>query len=251
MSGSGTTTIGTGVTLTMATYATKNLSRMLVNNGKVQHSAGYLQFAGNGTLVNSAGKTYNLKGTANLYCIGSNNTINNAGSFNVQTDQDPEFHGVFNSSGSLNIFTGVFHIDGGGTNTGARNIAEGAILTYRADYTHGAGSTSGGTGILVFNGGNADDQRGLEQRFVCAAPAGDADGFGQPDHERAVQLGRGNDDGDGECDDRAGWQAGPGDGRQSRAQPEHRQQGTVRFPERRVAPGRHRRSPTRRAGRLC
>jgi hypothetical protein len=60
---------------------------------------------------------------------------------------------ALNNSGSLNVAGNVFDLDGGGTNTGVRNIALGCVLNYRASYTHGTGSTLQGSGIVNFNGG--------------------------------------------------------------------------------------------------
>ncbi len=154
MSGAGTTTIGPGVIWSMTTNSTKVLGRTLVNNGRINHTAGVLQFSGGGTLDNSAGMMYNLDNTASLSATGSNNTINNDGIFNKQTGGSTiQIAAVFNNTGTLNLFDGVLDIDGGGTNSGVRNMAVGTILSYRADYTHAAGSTASGSGTLTFNGG--------------------------------------------------------------------------------------------------
>ncbi len=153
MNGTGTTTVSPGITLQIESFATKNLGRTLTNNGRIEHSLGYLQLNGNGTLNNSAGHTYNMTQTADLYSMGSGNSFNNAGTFNSHTTADPFVTCPFNNSGTLNIFTGTFDIDGGGTNSGPRNIAAGAQLRYHASYTHAAGSTTLGSGLFILNGG--------------------------------------------------------------------------------------------------
>jgi hypothetical protein len=152
MSGTGTTTVANGVILTMSTTSTRTLSRPLVNNGRINHSAGSLFFGGGGTLTNNATKVYELTGNTFLSNTGTN-TFSNAGIFNDHSTNDQTFGFIFNNSGQFNIFGTTVRVDGGGTNTGARNLAAGTILHYRANYTHGAGSTSAGSGILSFNGG--------------------------------------------------------------------------------------------------
>ncbi len=153
INGTGTTTVSNGITLTLDSFATKNLGRTLTNSGHIEHTVGYLQWTGNATLNNSAGHSYNLGDLANIYSMGSGNVMNNAGVFNSHSSQAPFFTGIFNSSGTLNIFTGTFSIDGGGTNSGVRNLAAGTTLTYHASYTHAAGSTTNGSGLLNLNGG--------------------------------------------------------------------------------------------------
>ena len=154
MSGSGTTTVGAGVTLTMATGSTKGLGRTLVNNGAINHSAGALQFLGSGTLVNSAARRYTASGTAQIIATGSGNVINNAGIFSKEGSGTLIVQPEFNNLGALNLVGGILNIDGGGTNSGARNILSGTTLNYRDNYTHAAGSTLAGSGSVNFDGGN-------------------------------------------------------------------------------------------------
>lgn len=154
ISTSGTVTVNPGITLTMTSFATKTIANCtFVNNGTINHDTGFFQLFGNATFNNNPGKTYNLSGLANLYATGGGNTFTNAGTLNITTNQNPDFTGVFNNSGTLNVATGQFFLDGGGTNSGPRTIAAGALLAYRADYTHAAGSTATGAGALVFYAG--------------------------------------------------------------------------------------------------
>jgi autotransporter-associated beta strand protein len=153
MVGTGTTTLAAGRTLTMNTVSSKGLGRTLVNNGTINHSAGALQFLGGGTLVNNAGKHYNLTGAAQMPATGSNNAINNAGVFAKDTATTVNIQAAFNNTGALNLIQGILNLDGGGTNTGARNILLGTTLDYRASYTHGAGSTLAGSGSVNLEGG--------------------------------------------------------------------------------------------------
>jgi hypothetical protein len=153
LTGAGATTIGSASVVTMNTAGTRTLSRSLTNNGRINHSAGVFQFAGSGTLNNSAGQVYNMMATASMLATGANNTFNNAGVFNDQTASTISLNLVFNNSGQLNVYGGVLNLDGGGTNTGTRNLAAGAVLNYRAGYTHAAGSNLAGSGTMNFAGG--------------------------------------------------------------------------------------------------
>jgi hypothetical protein len=153
LTGAGSTTIGSASIVTMNTGGTRMLSRTLTNNGRINHSAGLLQFTGSGTLNNAAGHIYNLTASATMAASGSNNTINNAGVINDQTSSTISLNLVFNNSGQLNVYGGVLNLDGGGTNSGTRNLASGAVLNYRAGYTHAGGSNVAGSGTMNFVGG--------------------------------------------------------------------------------------------------
>lgn len=153
MTGSGQTVIGSGTTANLTTSGTKGLGRTLVNNGTINHSAGALRFLGNATLSNSSGRTYAISGTAQITSAGTGNSISNAGVFRKDASVTVTIAITFNNTGALNLVSGILNLDGGGTNSGARNILSGTTLNYRASYTHAAGSTLAGSGSVNFDGG--------------------------------------------------------------------------------------------------
>lgn len=152
MTGAGQTTIAFGASATLSTPGTKTLGRTFVNNGVVTHSGGSLSFIG-ATFTNAAGRPFSSSGVAPLISSSGTNVFTNAGTFNKSGASTLNISVRFDSSGALNVFDGIVNLDGGGTNTGPRNVAQAGTLSYRASYTHGAGSTLAGSGSVNLEGG--------------------------------------------------------------------------------------------------
>lgn len=153
MTGAGQTVIGSGATASLSGAGTKGLGRTLTNNGTISHAAGALRFLGSATLSNSAGRPYTVSGTGQLTATGTGNTISNAGVFRKEASGTVTIAVTFNNTGTLNLVNGILNIDGGGTNSGPRNILAGTTLNYRASYIHAAGSTLAGSGSVNLDGG--------------------------------------------------------------------------------------------------
>ncbi len=154
MSGTGSLTIGASSTATL--NGSLDFNRNITNAGVVNWTGGDLAGLGGAAITFTNIGTFNAGPSGNSHFSGNNtaNTFVNAGTFNKTGLATVDFNNcIFNSAGTLNVFGGVLDIDGGGTNTGARNTAAGATLSYRASYTHGAGSTANGSGFMLFNGG--------------------------------------------------------------------------------------------------
>jgi hypothetical protein len=152
MAGTGQTIIALGGVANLTTSSTKTLQRVLVNNGVINHSGGALRLLG-GTVTNAAGRPYNASGIAPITSGGGINLFNNAGVFRKSGTGTITIGVPFDNGGTLSVLAGILNLDGGGTNTGARNISAGATLAYRASYTHAAGSTLAGSGDVNFDGG--------------------------------------------------------------------------------------------------
>ncbi len=150
MSGAGSTIVALGGTLNITGGVT--LSRTLIDDGTINHSAGSLALNG-GTLVTQPLRKYHFSGTASIDASGGTNLITNSGVFNKQTTGTSLIAIRFDNAGTVNVLSGTLRLDGDGTNTGKRNIAAGATLHYFGDHTHGAGSTLAGGGTTIWQGG--------------------------------------------------------------------------------------------------
>jgi hypothetical protein len=117
MSGSGSTAIAPGATLTMSSSATKYLARTLNNAGTATWSDGVFQANSPATLNNSG--SFDVQTDSDVIPGGA--TINNSGlwtkSSPVQTGTT-QVQSIFNNTGQVVVTSGVLELYGGGTSTG-------------------------------------------------------------------------------------------------------------------------------------
>lgn len=152
MSGTGQTVLGASAQMRLDAAGTRTLARTLVNGGVIDHSAGSLTWGG-GTLINNAGKKYNLTGGASFGAAPGQSLFTNVGVFNFSGSGTVVVPALLDNSGAINVNLGTLQLNGGGTNTGKRNVAAGATLHYVGNYTHGPGSTLTGGGLTIWQGG--------------------------------------------------------------------------------------------------
>ena len=151
-SGAGEVVLDVGGAAALWTTGTKQLGRTFTQRGSINHTGGSLRFIG-GTLVVEAGATYTSNGIAPLTDGGGTNLITNDGVFRKLSSTTLVVDVPFDSTGTLSVVAGIMNLDAGGTNAGARNVAAGATLAYRASYIHAAGSTLAGSGTVNWTGG--------------------------------------------------------------------------------------------------
>ena len=129
---------------------------------------------GNNAIAISGAGAFNNTGTftdANTFdsainAGGGGGIFNNSGTFNKQSNTTTSIGTVFNSTGTVNVNAGTMLLNGGGTNSGVFNIANGAKLEYRNGShtlnnvtTSGAGTFEistenvGADAIVAVNGG--------------------------------------------------------------------------------------------------
>ena len=149
-------------TLTISGANTKTLSgARTVNAGNTTWSGNTGN--GNNAIALSSTSIFNNTGTfsdANTFDSGmSGGTFNNSGTFNKQSDTTTSIGSVFNNTGTVNVNAGTMLMQGGGTDTGAFIVADGATLEFRnGSHTLNNVTTSGD--------GHFPDQHG-ERRRRC------------------------------------------------------------------------------------
>lgn len=148
-SGTGTTTIASGATLSMNSSGPKQLARTLVNDGTATWTDNtHWQFTG-GTFQNNSDFTAVVNSGQNDI-NGLSGTINNAGTFTKQGAGSVivQSTGVaFNNSGSVDVQQGTLALRSG-THTGDFTGATGATLQFSGNNTFAASSDiSGGMNV--------------------------------------------------------------------------------------------------------
>ena len=157
MSGSGQTVIPATKILNISGATTYNYleTRTLTNNGTINYTAApyYLYIYSNGTL-NNAG-TFNIQSDQAIPGVSAG-TFNNSGTVTRSVTSGTTAVGaVFNNSGTVTLSTGTLQLGAGGTSSGTWSIAAPATLAFQGGtFTVTAGSLSG-TGTLAFTGGAA------------------------------------------------------------------------------------------------
>ena len=94
---------------------------------------------GNNAIAISRAGAFNNNGTftdtntfdSAINAGGGGGTFNNCGTFNKQSNTTTAVGTEFNNTGTVNVNAGTMLMNGGGTNTGVFNIANGAKLEYR------------------------------------------------------------------------------------------------------------------------
>ncbi|MBC8108493.1 MAG: hypothetical protein H7Z14_18050, partial [Anaerolineae bacterium] len=158
MSGTGTTLLPAGSSLTINSGSTHRLDRILRVDSTTHWLAGDFQFNG-GTFVNNGTFNATSKSTLQAYGVGGINVFANNSTFN-KTLSGTTFFFVSSSGVPLNNFgviivdAGTLDIGGFGLSTGTFNIDSNASLVFRRDYAFNAGSDINGAGALSMIGGN-------------------------------------------------------------------------------------------------
>jgi hypothetical protein len=141
MGSSGTTTIAPSATLSIQGSGYKSLS------GRTLENDGTATWSGSGSITGSGGAIVNNDGSFEAQnsesFTGSNATFNNNGTFTKSTSSGTTTMGlVFNNNGTVDVQTGTFKIDGGGTSTGGSfQGTAGSTLTFDGDYDLDANSS--------------------------------------------------------------------------------------------------------------
>jgi hypothetical protein len=150
MSGTGTSTIPPGGTLSMTTGATKTVSRTVNNSGAATISGG------SGTLQITSGSVFNNLGPGSFLIlsdpsISNTGTFNNAGAFGrTSSAGDANVQVVFQNTGSVEVETGTLTFSNF-TQTAGSTILSGGDITASTNPLRIQGGTLTGTGTVTGN----------------------------------------------------------------------------------------------------
>src|ERR1019366_1581270 len=129
MSGTGTTTIGSGGVLAIGSGG-ETLGRTLNNGGVGTWAGGNLTMSAGVAFNNLAGGTFDITADGRL-SGGATTPINNSGLFRQTAGTASTIVTVpFNNSGTLQVQAVTLSLSLGGTHTGTMNIASGATLGF-------------------------------------------------------------------------------------------------------------------------
>ena len=161
MDGSGTTTIGSGGSLS---YGANNpgLNRLLVNNGSTTWTGGIISMS-DGTFQNNGSFTANSNG--NLYSYGegagSGGVFDNAGTFTKLGTGYAQFYNngsnlVFNNTGTVDVQAGDLYLSSNGSHTGDFALVAATTLWLNGTHTFAATSDVSGAGTVNVYGGTTN-----------------------------------------------------------------------------------------------
>ena len=162
LSGTASTTFSNGLTISgMATKVlhggrTLNLNGTTTWTGNTADNNNAIRFWNGGTLNNNG--TFNdVNPFASFieHNVGSPHNFNNLGTYNKQSNAitTVDIGVAFNNSGTVNVNAGTFR-PSGGTNSGAFNIATGAVLDFRNGVNTLNSVSIGGTGTFQVSSDN-------------------------------------------------------------------------------------------------
>lgn len=155
LSGTGIVEVAASGRFTIAGTGALELRRDVLNRGRIDWTGGNIDgYDLCGTdIVNEAGATFKASGQGRFRSLCAPGLIDNRGLFVRDTTGSTQVLTAFRNSGTLNVAGGTLELWGGGVNSGARNVAQGAILHYFGNFTHLAGSTLAGGGSTIWQGG--------------------------------------------------------------------------------------------------
>ncbi len=132
-----------------------NLERDIVNHGRTLWMSGDLVGSGSsGTVMqNASDGVLKTLGPLSFKSGAWPAAVINQGVFVQDSGSEARFLVPFTNAGTLNVAHGTLELWGGGSNSGARNVAQGAVLHYFGDFAENAGSTLGGGGETIWQGG--------------------------------------------------------------------------------------------------
>ena len=161
--GSGTTDLQVGGTLggsSSTPYLALDGGHVLQNDGTFNWVNGYIYLGydplaptvGGGTIVNSAGATFNDEVASSIITETGSTAFDNAGTFATSFASGTTTIGVvFDNSGKVQVGSGgTLDLDGGGNSTGG-SFSGGGTLEFGASYTLDAASSI--TSNVMFSGG--------------------------------------------------------------------------------------------------
>jgi hypothetical protein len=155
IAGAGDLVVAPSGRLNIAGSGNMTLERDLINHGATRWISGNLVASGSsGTVINNASDGL-FKATGQTvfkagYWPGA---FMNQGLFVRDGADAARFVVPFHNSGTINVASGTLQLWGGGSNSGPRNIAQGALLHCFGDFTEAAGSTLAGGGETIWQGG--------------------------------------------------------------------------------------------------
>ena len=153
MSGTGSTNISLGASLTISGSGHNLGGRTINNSGTVFHnSSAPVVLMGTGTIANFG--FWDMQG----------NTAFSGGGYTFQNTSDGilkksslagllSFTPVLANSGSTYVEGGTLSLDGGGSSTGVFEVFDGAILQFNSNYTLNSGTEFVGTGTVQVSSG--------------------------------------------------------------------------------------------------
>jgi hypothetical protein len=144
--------VAAGATLALAGGNTKYLSRTLSNAGTATWAGtGDFSFGGPATFSNSGSLTIQ-----NDQALGGRGVVNNSGTWAKAAGAGTtSVSAAFNNNGTVTLAAGTLQLNGGGTSTGAFDVAAGSSLTFGyPGYTLAAGTTFPGAGVPRVAGGD-------------------------------------------------------------------------------------------------
>ena len=132
------------------------LARDIVNHGSLVWAGGNIEgYDSYGTVIKNAADGL-MKAIGTDTRFRSNHKPGkfiNEGTFVRDGEGYARFVVPVTNSGTVNVAAGKAEFFAGGSNTGARAVAEGAVLHYFGNFSHGAGSTLTGGGTTIWQGG--------------------------------------------------------------------------------------------------
>jgi hypothetical protein len=149
MSGTGTTTVAAGATMSILhSIDALRLTRTLENSGTISRSGTAFpwQFA-NGTLNNLVGGTINDSSGNTISDGGGTNAINNAGTWNKVSTNAVSIGVQFINTGSVDVQAGTLTLSGGGTNSNTMAVNNGT-LSFSVPPSNTGIMTTTGAGVL-------------------------------------------------------------------------------------------------------
>jgi len=155
ISGTGIIDIATTGRFNIFSTSTLELRRDIINRGRLEWSGGNIDgYDSCGTVItNKPGAIIKLTGEGRFRSLCYPGLLDNQGLIVRDTPGTSLFLVPSKSSGCINVAGGTLQLWGGGSNSGQRNVAQGAILHYYGNFTHNAGSTLAGGGSTIWQGG--------------------------------------------------------------------------------------------------
>ncbi|MFN0132382.1 MAG: hypothetical protein ACKVW3_07630 [Phycisphaerales bacterium] len=157
MSGAGRTIIAPSGSLELSTPGTRTISRSINNNGSANWADGILAFASGainnaGTMTASTATSLSAFGNSGVNAINNSGTLSKLGAGSLTLGVNVT--GVaLNNTGTTSIQGGSLVIAGGGSNLSLISVPVGGEAVFASTFTHAAGGTLSGAGVITFNAG--------------------------------------------------------------------------------------------------
>ncbi len=165
MSGSGSTNIPAGATLSLA-GTTKYLDVRTLNNAGTANWSAADVYLTNSSIISNTG-LFDAQASLGLYWNGGGlTTFNNAGTFRKSGGMSGSTvlgsNVLFNNNGTASVQVGTLVVQGGGSAAGGFSLSSGALLNFvSTNYTLGGGADITGAGIARLSGGSLTAAAGV------------------------------------------------------------------------------------------